>query len=52
MKSYLFNSVFVNIKYVINNNYYKEILETAFSEGVGGIARGSGGAHDPPPHPL
>ena len=35
MKSYLFNSVFVNIKYIINNYYYKEILETTFSEGVG-----------------
>ena len=34
MKSYLFNSVFVNIKYIINN--YKEILETVFSEELGG----------------
>ena len=34
MKSCLFNSAFVNIKYVYSN-YYKEILETAFSEGVG-----------------
>lgn len=34
MKSYLFNCAFVNIKYNYNN-YYKEILETAFSEGIG-----------------
>ena len=47
-----FNSAFVNIRYIINN--YKEILETVFSEelGGGGVARGFWGAHDPHPTPC